>query len=233
MTLPDQRRMNAGAVVDLFTVRFQDGPVAVRRYTTGPLGGAAVRYDRQEYTPLPIALEGAGYESSGVSSRPSLRVSLLGGGSADPASWHGATVERVRTLSRYLDGASEADPARHWPREAWVVDRLKRRGHDEIVWELSSPLDLELATIPRRQVLRDVCQWEYRRRKGTGWEDPPADNGCPYSGEEMWDANDQVVTAGNEKDDACSRRLSGCKLRFGNEGPLPFGGFADSARFGR
>lgn len=233
MSLPDQARMDAGAVVDLFTVRLQGDPVVVQHYTTGPSAGAAVRYDGQEYTPLPIALEGAGYESSGAASRPSLRVSLLGSGSADPAAWHGARVERVRTLSRYLDGASEADPNRHWPQEAWVVDRLKKRGRDEIVWELSSPLDLELAMIPRRQVLRDVCQWEYRRRKGTAWESPPADNGCPYGGAKMWDANDQVVAVGNEKKDACSRRLSGCRLRFGDDGPLPFGGFAGVARFRR
>ncbi|MCY3591619.1 MAG: phage minor tail protein L [Acidobacteria bacterium] len=231
MSLPDQKRMDAGAVVELFTVKPQKG--GLQRYTTGPSGEAAVRYGGQDYAPLPIALEGAGYESSGAASRPSLRVSLLGSGSADPAAWHGATVERVRTLSRYLDGASEADSDRHWPREAWVVDRLKKRGRDEIVWELSSPLDLELAMIPRRQVLRDVCQWEYRRRKGAGWENPPADNGCPYTGGGMWDANDNVVKAGNEKDDACSRRLSGCKLRFPEEQPLPFGGFAGVARFRR
>ena len=230
MSLPDQKRMDAGAVVELFTVKPQKG--GVQRYTTGPSGDAAVRYGGQDYAPLPIALEGAGYESSGAASRPSLRVSLLGGGSADPAAWHGATVERVRTLSRYLDGASEADSDRHWPREAWVVDRLKKRGRDEIVWELSSPLDLELAMIPRRQVLRDVCQWEYRRRKGAVGE-PAGGQRMPVHRWGQWDANDNVVKAGTRRTTPCSRRLSGCKLRFPEEQPLPFGGFAGVARFRR
>ncbi len=229
MSLPDQKRMDAGAIVDLFTVRLQDHPVA-QRYTTGPSDGAAVRFAGRDYAPLPIALEGAGFSGSGASVRPSLRVSLLDA-SVFPLEWQGATVERVRTLSRYLDGASEADPNRHWPAESWIVDRLSSRGRDEAVWDLSSPLDLERAMIPGRQVLRDVCAWPYRRRVGGAWKNPPADDGCPYRGGSYWNAKDESVT--DPSKDVCSRRLSGCRLRFGEHGSLPFGGFAGVSRIRR
>ncbi len=221
-------RLDAGPVVDLITVRLQDG--TVERYATGPADSGSVTYGGQTYAPLPIAIEGAGYGSSGAARRPSLRVSLLDYGAA-PMEWQGATVTRVRTLARYLDGASEADPDRHWPAESWVVDRVAGRGRDELVWQLSSPLDLELAMIPRRQVLRDVCPWQYRRRVGGAWENPPADDGCPYRGSSYWNAEDEPVTA--PADDRCSRRLSGCRLRFGASGDLPFGGFAGVSRLRR
>ncbi len=221
-------RLDAGPVVDLFTVTLPSG--TVERYTTGHRGVESAMYGGQEYRPLPIALDGAGFGSSGASVRPTLRVSVLDG-AAFPADWQGATIERLRTLGRYLDGGSEADPTRHWPTESWVVDRLSSQGREEVVWQLSSPLDLELAMIPRRQVLRDVCQWAYRRREGNAWVNPAEDDGCPYRGAALWNAEDEPVS--NPANDVCSRRLSGCKLRFGDDGVLPFGGFAGVSQLRR
>ncbi|MCY3928950.1 MAG: phage minor tail protein L [Acidobacteria bacterium] len=223
-------RMDAGPIVDLFTVRYVDdkGRERAERYTAGPGATASVMYGGQEYRPLPIALEGAGFSASGAAARPTLRVSLLDR-TAAPAGWHGARIDRVRTLARYLDGAPEADSSRHWPRESWVVDRLSSQAREEVVWQLSSPLDLEQSMIPRRQVLRDVCQWQYRRRVGDTWKNPPVEDGCPYRGRKAdggpyWNARDEEVMEAAE--DVCSRRLSGCRLRFGDHGVLPFGGFA-------
>ena len=218
-------RMDAGPVVDLFEVRLQGG--AVERYATGPRAGESIVYGGLEYRPLPIALERAGFGGPGAAARPTLRVSRLDRAAA-PEGWQGATVRRVRTLARYLDGASEADPSRHWPAESWVVDRQADRGRDEVVWQLSSPLDLELARIPRRQVLRDVCPWPYRRRVGGAWQNPAEDDGCPYRGTGTWNAQDEPVA--DPAEDVCSRRLSGCRLRFGEDAPLPFGGFAGVRR---
>ncbi|MYA09819.1 MAG: phage minor tail protein L [Holophagales bacterium] len=226
-------RLDAGPIIDLFTVKLQGG--AVERYTSGPHGSDSVMYGGQTYRPLPITLEHADFRAKGAFSRPTLRVSLLDR-SAVPVDWQGATIERVRTLARYLDGEPEADPDRHWPQESWVVDRLSSRGREELSWQLSAPLDLQLATIPRRQVLRDVCQWEYRRRVGGAWVNPPADDGCPYRGTRadggpFWNAQDESVS--NASQDVCSRRLSGCELRFGENGDLPFGGFAGVSQLRR
>lgn len=221
-------RLDAGPVVDLFTVTLADG--TVHRYTSGPQGTSSAEFGGNTYAPLPINLDGAGFGTGGAAVRPTLRVSLLDG-TAAPVDWQGATIARIRTLQRYLDGESEADSNRHWPEESWTVDRLQSRGREELVWQLSSPLDLELAFIPRRQVLRDVCQWAYRRRVGGAWSNPDEDDGCPYRGTSYWNAQDESVT--NPANDVCSRRLSGCKLRFGDNGPLPFGGFAGVSQLRR
>lgn len=218
--VPQASRLDAGPVVDLFTVTLPDG--SVERYTTGPAESGSVAFGGNTYEPLPIEVEGPGFSASGAARRPTLRVSALDP-TRSPASWQGATIERIRTLARYLDGASEADSTRHWPVESWVVDRLSSRGGEAVAWQLSSPLDLELSLIPGRQVLRDVCGWEYRRRVNNAWVNPPSDVACPYGGSSYWNAQDEAVT--DPAKDVCSRRLSGCKLRFGDNGVLPFGGF--------
>ena len=224
---------DAGAIVDLFKVTLEDG--SVERYTTGPVDGASVRYGGQTFAPLPITLDGARFVSSGAAGRPTLRVSNLGT-ATEPRDWHGATIERTRTLARYLDGAAEADSDRHFAVESWVVDRLSSQRRDEVVWQLSSPLDLEIAMIPGRQVLRDVCGWAYRRRVNGAWVNPPAETGCPYRGTRpdggpFWNAEDEPTN--DPAKDKCSLRLSGCQLRFGEHGELPFGGFAGVARYRR
>ena len=56
------------------------------------------------------------------------------------------------------------------------------------------------------------------------WENPSEADGCPYRGEEYWNAQDEPVA--DPAEDACSRRLPGCILRFGERGDLPYGGFA-------
>ncbi|MYD21134.1 MAG: phage minor tail protein L [Holophagales bacterium] len=224
---------DAGAIVDLFKVTLEDG--SVEQYTTGPVDGGSVRYGGQTYAPLPITLDGARFVSTGAAGRPTLRVSNLGT-ATEPRDWHGATIERTRTLARYLDGAAEADSDRHFAVESWVVDRLASQRRDEVVWQLSSPLDVEIAMIPGRQVLRDVCGWAYRRRVGGQWVNPPAETGCPYRGTRpdggpFWDAEDESTN--DPAKDKCSLRLSGCQLRFGENGELPFGGFAGVARYRR
>lgn len=224
----DSARADAGVVVDLFTVTREDG--TVERYTTGPVAGDSAQYGGETYRPLPIVIEGGSFSSSGVAVPPTLRASNLSTATA-PRDWHGARIDRTRTLARYLDGAAEADSTRHWPVESWVVDRLMAERRDEVVWQLSSPLDLEIAEVPGRQVLRDDCRWHYRRRVGNAWVYPPVATGCPYRGAGMWTAQDEPTN--DPALDKCSGRLSGCRLRFGEHGELPFGGFAGVARYRR
>lgn len=95
-------------------------------------------------------------------------------------------------------------------------------------WQLASPLDLDNKQLPGRQILRDLCAWRYRRWNGAAFDYGDAE--CPYTGSTYYDREDNVVAAA--KDDACSRRLSGCRLRF-DDNQLPFGGFAGVARVRR
>ena len=221
----DAQRLDAGTVVELFEIDARGIGGNRHRFVPGPWNGAAVTYQGHDYAPTPVTLKGLRYAAGGKPPRPTLRLSRLDAAVASAAlgtsSWRGAKLTRLRTLARYLDGEPEADPNRHWPPETWRLDALASANRAETVWQLTSPLDLERRPLPGRQILRDVCAWRYRERDGSAWDYTRAQ--CPYTGTGYFDATDNPVT--EAADDACSRRLSGCKLRFPGQA-LPFGGFA-------
>jgi lambda family phage minor tail protein L len=123
----------------------------------------------------------------------------------------GAKVVRIRTLKKYLDGQAGADPHAKFPDEIWYVDRKSNENRAVVEFELASKFDLVGVMIPRRQIIANVCQWVYR-----GGE-------CGYTGSNYWNAQDQVV--GSLGLDACGKRISSCKLRFGENSELNFGSF--------
>ena len=225
----DQQRPDVGTMVNLYTLDATAQGGAVYRFVPGPFDGAAVTYQGHRYSPLPITLTGLHYSGEGAAARPRLTVSALDQSivAALLGTDHlrGATVTRLRTLSRYLDGEADADPARHWPAEVYRIEQLVQHDPDEVVWQLASTLDFDRKQLPGRQVLRDVCSWTYRVWDGTQWDYTHAT--CPYTGSRYFNREDQAVTT--PADDDCSQRVSGCRARFPN-GELPFGGFIGVAR---
>jgi len=123
----------------------------------------------------------------------------------------GATVKRIRTLKKYLDGESAADPNAQFPQEVWIVDRKSSENRVEVVFELASNFDLPGVELPRRQIVASVCQWAYKSSE------------CSYTGSNYFDVNDNSVASA--ADDVCGKRVSSCKKRFGDNGELPYGGF--------
>lgn len=178
-------------------------------------------WNGNEYVRLPIQAEGFDYASSGSLPRPTLSVANLGGeisalillaNAVTPGNdLGGAKVTRIRTLKKFLDGEAGADPHAKFPDEIWYVDRKSAETRDIVQWELASKLDMAGMMIPRRQLIANICQWQYRSAE------------CGYTGSNYWNANDQSV--GTLAADACGKRLSSCKLRFGATSPLPFGSF--------
>jgi lambda family phage minor tail protein L len=126
----------------------------------------------------------------------------------------GATVKRIRVLKKHLDGESAADPYASFPTEIFLIDRKATETLQTVTYELASEFDMIGQAIPRRQLLSNVCQWEYRSTE------------CGYSGSNYWDVDDNAV--GTLAADRCGKRISSCKLRFGGTNgndPLPFGSF--------
>ena len=123
----------------------------------------------------------------------------------------GAEVRRIRTLKKYLDGESTADPNAQFPQEIWFVDRKANETRDFVSFELASKFDLAGQKIPRRQIVANVCQWKYRSSE------------CSYTGSNYFDVNGKSVSTLAE--DVCGKRVASCKLRFGENGELPFGSF--------
>lgn len=228
----DQQRPDVGTVVSLFTIDATATGGGVHRFVPGPFQSEPVTYQTHKYTPLPVVIKGIAYGGSGAVARPTLTASKLSStilsGLIGSDRLRGARLTRLRTLTEYLDGQTGADPERHWPLDIYRIERMSKQDSSETVWQLASPLDFEGKKLPGRQVLRDVCGWQYRRWDGKKFVYENVQ--CPYVGSKYFDVNDVAVTVA--ADDKCSRRLSGCQARFGVE-PLPFGGFAGVARLRR
>ena len=178
-------------------------------------------WNGQTYIRLPIQAEGFEYNNGGTLPRPTLSVANLGGeisalllaaNAITPGNdLGGAKVVRIRTLKKFLDGEPTADPHAKFPDEIWYVDRKSAETRDLVQWELASKFDMAGTMIPKRQIIANICQWQYRSTE------------CGYTGSNYWNELDNVV--GTLAQDKCGKRLSSCKLRFGATAELPFGSF--------
>ena len=197
--------LDAGRVVDLFTILDEAGAV-LHRFTPDPAAdGSAVRFAGHSWDVQPI---GVAQVRRGRRARPELRI-----GRADGAvypsgeEWNGYRVRRWRTLDVHLDGGSAADTTAV-VEASWWIESWKQRSLSEVVLSLSSPLDLTGLRAPTRQVLRDQCSWTYRRWDGTKW----ISGTCPYAAAPMWTANN--VATNDKRKDSCARTLTACELRY-------------------
>ena len=74
----------------------------------------------------------------------------------------GATVTRIRTLARYLDGANFAgntnplgtpDPTAEFPQEIYKIDRKSAENREVVSFELAAVFDLAGVVLPKDNVL--------------------------------------------------------------------------------
>lgn len=109
------------------------------------------------YLPFPIQIVGVSSETTRATPRPTLRVSNVDGaifpfiGIQD---YVGATVTRWRTLAKYLDGGSAANPNQHFPTVTYRVLSRQIDSDRSINFQLSVINDRPQARLPRRVVLR-------------------------------------------------------------------------------
>lgn len=202
------------------TLRFHSG-------TNENLG--SVIWQGNVYNPWPINATEFATPSQGSPARPKLQVGNFGGSISalcrqyDDLLW--VKLKRRRTLVKYLDavnfasGNPTANPAEEYPVETWFITRKASEAPAAIEFELGSPLDLSGVKLPRRQVVAGTCLWAYRSGE------------CGYAGGPVADYTNRPTS--DPAQDQCSRTMTGCKLRFGVNGELPFGGFPGIARVPR
>jgi len=87
-----------------------------------------------------------------------------------------------------------------------------------VSFELAATFDVAGVKLPRRQIIQNICPWTY---KGEG---------CGYTGTDYYDIDDNEVE--NVANDVCGHRLSSCKLRFGENAEIPYGGFPSAGLIG-
>lgn len=218
--------INPSAIIELFQLRLDSalhGSSDVYRFHAGAnadVDGNIV-FDGAAYSRIPLKAEGFEYTNTGTLPRPTLTVSnlsstisallLLVNATTAGNDLGGAEVRRIRTLKKYLDGESAADPNAQFPQEVWYIDRKSNESRDTVTFELASKFDLAGQKIPKRQIIANVCQWKYRSSE------------CSYAGSNYFDVNGNTV--GTLAEDVCGKRVASCKLRFGENAELPFGSF--------
>ena len=219
-------KLNPSAIIELFEVRLDNtlhGSTDVYRFHAGAnaaIDGNVV-FNGVTYSRLPVVAEGFEFTNTGTLPRPTLTISNLDGtmttllllvnATTAGNDLGGAEVRRIRTLKKFLDGESTADPNAKFPDERWYIDRKANETRDSVVFELASKFDVAGQKLPKRQVVANVCQWVYRSSE------------CSYTGSNYFDVNGNSV--GTLAADVCGKRVASCKLRFGSTAELPFGSF--------
>lgn len=219
----DVQKLEPGRFVELFELD-----------ATG-IGGEIVRFHKhlqvgdiwwagEAYSPWPIETEGFAMDSAQPST-PKLRVSNVNGSISALCIYFddllGAKLTVIRTLAKYLDainfpdGNPTADPTQEMPRDIWYIERKSAETKEVVEFELASALDLNGVTLPRRKIIASRCLW----LSIGGYRGPY----CGYVGAPV--AKRDGTPTSDPMLDACGGLVSDCKLRFGEDGQLPFGGY--------
>jgi lambda family phage minor tail protein L len=227
----DVSTLAPNTIIELFELQLKNdlhGSTDTYRWHNGCNANVSgnITFASQAYTRQPIEATGFTYSTKGTLPRPTLTIANTGGVMTtllllvnDVTTGNdlgGATVRRIRTLKKFLDGESAADPNARFPTEIWYVDRKASENRNAVVFELASEFDLPNTRVPKRQLIGNICQWAYRSTE------------CSYSGSNYWKADDTVATSLAQ--DKCGKRVSSCKLRFGANNELPFGSFPTAGR---
>lgn len=209
----DLQALEFGSLVTLYVIDATALGAEVYRFHSYRRIGP-IQWQGEEYSPWPV--EASGFElKGGATATPRLKLGNIGGFiTALVLSFDdlvGATVTRKRTLAKYLDGRPDADPDEHLPDDIWYIEQRTSENPEAVEFELSSALNFNGVRLPRRQIIANNCPWLYRSTE------------CGYTGGPVADEYDIITT--DAARDKCGKRLQSCKLRFGANNPLPYGGF--------
>jgi lambda family phage minor tail protein L len=215
------QKLNPSALIDLYVLDLtkEGGPMYYFHPGTNEFNQDLI-WQGITYIRLPITVSGFEKRQNGALPRPLVQLSNIAGSLAAQSKLYnyflGCKLIRKRTFARFLDasnfiaGNPNADQYQYLPDEIWFINRKSNENATIIEFELASSLELQGVALPRRQFIQNVCTAVYRSPQ------------CSYSGGPV--ATDADVPTSDMAKDQCSKKLSGCKLRFGT-GILPYAGF--------
>lgn len=219
----DIQSLSTDALVELFVVDATPLGGTLYRFHAGTnqLNGSVV-WQGETYPAMPIEVEGFEYTGQGKLPRPIMKVQNVDGIIGALCDTYddliGAVVTRKRTFVKYLDAVNfpggvnaTADPTAVFPDDVYSINRKSSHTKLVIEFELTSSFDIQGVMLPRRQIIQHTCLWVYRSAE------------CSYAGAPVATIDD--VPTANPALDLCGKRVASCKLRFGEHGVLPFGGF--------
>lgn len=229
--------LEQGALIELWDIDLRHITPTNGSNTAGELyrfhnglnqGRTNIWWQGNEYQAYPIKADGFEISGQGPSNRPTLTVSnlygLVTGIVAHFGQGVGAKVTRRLVYAEHLDAKNfpggvnpSADPNQE-VRSYYIIEQLKSLDDQQATFEIASPAETDNAKIPLLMITSDTCIWQYRSAQ------------CGYTGGAVADEFDKPTN--DLKKDKCSHCIRGCKLRFGDNAILPFGGFPSTTQYG-
>lgn len=225
------QKLNADAKVKLYILDTTNiGGDTIFRFTHSSNDSGHVNYDGHQYVAIDMVATGFSWDSQGAFPRPRIQVSningLLSTAVIELGDLVGANFTRIVTFKQFLDDGDNPDVGEIFPPDYYQIEQKTQHNRKFIEWSLSPIIDQTGRQIPGRIMLQDICSFVYRAYDAETDSFITTNATCPYGtvdpGPDYFNENDGSTTKAN---DQCSKRLSGCKKRYGNHGVLPFGGF--------
>lgn len=215
----DLQSLAPGTILDMYETDATSYGLGILRYSSFcNEKGLDIVWQGNTYVRTRILVEGYKKSSSGTLPRPVLTIANVGGLVSSLLrsrnSLLGCKVTRRRTLAKYIDAVNFAsgvnplaDPNSYFPDEVFYIDRKSGENSEAVSLELAVAWDVTGVKLPLGLVIRDTCQWQYRGPY------------CGYIGDPVATIDDTPTS--NPTLDQCSKHMTGCKLRFGQNGQLP------------
>lgn len=148
----------------------------------------SIYFNGKEYIASPIRVEGMELTSKGTLPRPVLSLSVKPEGVKSLTTLKqvldkigdltGAKFTRIRTFAKFIDASPpdgknsvnltskinnhDPDPNAILSHDIYYIDRKTSESSQTLSFEMASSIDLENFGVPKRLVIQDKCQWQYR-----------------------------------------------------------------------
>ncbi len=215
----DSHKLEPTALMDFYCIDL--GPIGATGqvfyiYPGVDASNQPITYQGLTFLPWPVQVTGIDKRGTGSSARPVVEIANVNRIITELCRTYqdmvGATVWRRRTLASYV----LADIGEYHD-EYYVVEQRVSESKDTIKFELSSPMDFMDKQLPGMVAIANSCPHRYKSTAGG--------SGCSWPGTnptKWFDRFGQPV--GSAGLDICGKRMSDCKLRFGDNEPLDYGG---------
>lgn len=185
----------------------------------GELQEKTITFQGEVYGARPFGLTGFSLSSDGKAGKPQLTISNLDSRiSAMIRAYNGMMQAKVTiwiTSRELMNNAGQiADGA--FRKLIYYVERPNYVDQSLARFDLTSPYDMDGLMIPSR-LTQSVCYFAQR-----GWY--RSGKGCTYNGNRYYDKDNNPVS--DPSLDYCAGTVTACKLRFGADQELDFGGAA-------
>jgi len=214
----ESHKLAPDALLDLYSVDLNAIGVGQVFYFYPGTGSDSqpIEYQGNTYSPWFIDVAGIDKRGSGSSPRPTAVIGNAGGVVTDLCQTYqdmvGAIVRRRRTLGAYV-----INNVAEYRDEYYLIERRAEEINETVKFELASPMDFLDKMLPGVVAIATGCPHRYKSTANG--------SGCSWPGTNpaKW-FNSLGQSVGSSGLDVCGKRLSDCKLRFGANQPLDYGG---------